>query len=203
MVCALLLVTAPAHAQTPELIAPAGAAPPTMAQPPPPPVKANKSPHRFAAAISLARLLAPMLQLKVEHTLGDKLVVGALVARGSPARVGLTEYTQTEFGPFAGYYALGSSRKGLGVVVQARGYISSGKQDGEDGADPFEANGSAFSAAALLSVRRVFASSLLLQADYGLTYLISSGEATADGETTEANTKQGGTVLNVWVGLTF
>lgn len=158
---------------------------------------------RYAVAVSLSRVLAPMFQVKVERLLSEQLVVGAHGAVGSPPRVGLTTYSQQELGVFAAFYALGSARKGFGGVLQARGFLSSGEQTGEDGADAFTASGSGFSVDALLSVRRMFASSLLLQADYGLTWLKAAGEATANGDTTKASYSGFGSLLNVWVGITF
>ena len=167
------------------------------------PVATETPPNKFTAMVSLSQIVAPMLQLKVDYAIDSKMVVGGMLATGSPSRQGLTSYSQHEIGGFAGFYALGSARKGLGAVVQARGYMSSGAQNGDDGVETFTASGAGFSASGLLSARLETSSRLVLQGDAGLYWLYGTATAKGATETADASAAAYGWLMNLWVGLSF
>ncbi|GEM_PF-3421595 len=184
---------------------PGGATPTAAPVSAPPLAVAKKAPAkpRIGVGLSLTRVLAPMLNIKGEYAIDDHMVAGLLLATGSPQREGLTEYSQHELGAFFSYYALGDAYKGIGAVLQARGYMSSGKQEGDGDTDPFDAEGSAWSVGAFVSGRYVVKNRLLLQADYGMTYLSTKGKSTSNGQSSEAVGSATGSLFNIWVGLVF
>lgn len=167
------------------------------------PVKEQAAAGKLGVSLSLARIIAPMFQLKGDYIVSKKLAVGVVAATGSPARPGLSSYSQHELGVWGGYFPLGTVRKGIGVVGQLRGYLSSGAQNGDDGSEMFTASGHAFSAGGFIVARLQTKNRLLLQADAGLTWLRTAGSATGKGETTEATATSLGRLVNLWVGLVF
>lgn len=161
------------------------------------------SPKKYVVHVSLARLIAPMFQLKGDYVLNEHVFVGALAAIGSPAKDGLTSYDQHELGAHAGYFPVGTVRRGLGLVAQVRGYHSVGEQVGEGDDPSFTATGLGVSTSGFISARLQTSSSLVLQADAGLKFLYATGTADGDGGKSEASTKVMGRLLNFWVGFAF